>query len=164
MKAKINQRRNRRYLLPVIAAGLFITLALPLILTTRGSAAVDGQMAYASMSLGTLKYKDMTPNQDSCFSRIYNVQPLATVGIEINYPNGNKGDKVIVRVEDGGVLGNGKGVLVIPLDANKKINFNFQVSDSPGLYRVTLRKGSDEKTVQLWVGLPPQLVKNNSKI
>ena len=98
----------------------------------------------------------MTPNQDSCFSRIYNVQPWATVGIEINYPNGSQGDKVIVRVEDGGVLENGKGVLVIPLDVNSKINFNFQVSDSPGLYRVTLRKGTDEKTVQLWVGATPR--------
>ena len=143
-----------------MAAGLFLTLAFPLMLTTRGSPAIDGQMAYATISTGKLKYK-MTPNQDSCFSRIYNVQPLATVGIEINYPNGSQGDKVIVRVEDGGALENGKGVLVIPLDINTKINFNFRVSDSPGLYRVTLRKGNDEKTVQLWVGAIPATGENN---
>jgi len=160
MKAKINQTKNCSYLFGVIAAGLFLTLAFPLMLTTRGSPAVDGQMAYATIFTGKLQYKDMTPNQDSSFSRIYNIEPLATVGIEINYPNGSQGDKVIVRGEDGGVFGNGKGVLVIPLDANNKVNFNFQVSDSPGLYRVTLRKGSDEKTVQLWVGAIPATSQN----
>ena len=161
MKTKINQRRNCRYVLAVIAVDLFLTIAFPFVLTTRGYPVVDGEMAYATISVGELKYEHMTPNQNSSFNRIYNIQPLTTVAIEINYLNGNKGDKVVARVEGGGVLENGKGVQVIPLDGSRNIKFNFQVSDSPGLYRVTLRKGNDEKTVQLWVGAPPAIDSNN---
>src|SRR5947208_16454309 len=108
MKAKINQSKKRRYLAPGIALGLLLTLVFPLVLTTRGlttrgAPAVEGEIAYATISVGKLEYTNMTPNQNSCFSRIYSVQPWATVDIGINYPNGNKGDKVIDEVEDGGV-------------------------------------------------------------
>jgi hypothetical protein len=161
MKTKIHQRKNRSYLLPVLAAALFLTVAFPLVLTARGAPADNGEIAYATVSVGTRTYKDMRPNQDSRFSRIYNIQPLATVGIEINYPNGNKGDKVVLEVLDGGVLGNGKGVQVISLDGNRNISFYFQVSDSPGLYRVILRKAHDLKTIQLWVGASPAIDSNN---
>src|SRR5437588_172261 len=118
MKTKTNRKKNRRFLVG-IAPGLLLTLAFPLVLTTRGAPAFDGQIAYATVSVGQLRYENMTPNQDSCFSRIYNIQPAATVGIEMDYPNASKGDKVVVEVEDGGVLGNGKGVQVISLDDNR---------------------------------------------
>jgi hypothetical protein len=161
MKTKSNRKKNRRYLLVGVAPGLLLTLAFPLVVTTRGTPAFDGQIAYATVSVGKLRYEHMTPNQDSCFSRIYNIQPLATVGIELNYPNGSKGDKVVVEVLDGGVLGNGKGVQVISLDGKRNMSFHFQVSDSLGLYRVTLRKGHDLKMIQLWVGAPPAIDSNN---
>ena len=66
---------------------------------------------------------------------------------------------MIAEVEDGGGLGNGKGVQVLALDASHNARFTFQVSDFPGLYRVEVRKGHDEKTVQLWVGRPPAIAR-----
>jgi hypothetical protein len=167
MKTKINQSKKRRYLVPGIALGLVLTFVFPLVLTTRGlttrgAPPVDGKIAYATISVGQLEYTNMTPNQNSCFSCIYGVQPWAIVDIGINYPTGNNGDKVIAEVEDGGVLGNGKGVQVLALDASHNARFTFQVGDFPGLYRVIVRKGKDEKAVQLWVGASPTIARANS--
>jgi hypothetical protein len=150
--------------LSAIAVSLFLSLGFLFVLTTRAAPAAKGQMAYATVFVGEQTHKDMRPNQESCFTRIYNIPASATVGIAINYPNGSKGERVVVGVGDGGVLGNGKGVEVIPLDSGRNIRFNFQVAESSGLYRVTLRKGSDEKTVELWVGARPQSLRNNPEL
>ena len=65
MKAKIDQSKKRRYLVPGIALGLLLTFVFPLVLTTRaltprGAPAVDGQIAYATISVGQLEYTNMT--------------------------------------------------------------------------------------------------------
>jgi len=79
--------------------------------------------------------------------------------VEIFYPDGKEGEKVVVSVWDGGLLDNGESVKVVYLDNEKKCVFNFQVTRSLGLFRLLLFKGTDQKVVQFWVGAERKPVK-----
>ena len=111
---------------------------------------VDGQMAICTVKVGDKLYT-RRPNQIGCFPKIAKIPPGDTVAIEVSYPNGRAGEKIVLSVEDGGKLDNGKGVKVMQLDNQKKCSFNFTVTQYPGLYRVSLLKNMDTKVVQLWV-------------
>ncbi|MEO6729774.1 MAG: hypothetical protein ABIN01_01060 [Ferruginibacter sp.] len=101
-----------------------------------------------------------TLNQLGYFEQVSNIQPLQNIPIEIAYPNGRPGDRVIVAVADGGTLDNKEKAKMLQLDIQKKLAFNFQAASDPGIYRIFLRKGKDTKVIRLWVGPEPLPVKN----
>lgn len=106
------------------------------------------------------KIYQLKPNQLGLFDQVSNIQPLQIVPVEVSYPQGKTGEKVILAAEDGGRFDNGKMFSILQLDAQRKVSFNFQVSDQSGIFHVSLRKGNDIKVIQLWVGHDPFSVKN----
>lgn len=101
------------------------------------------------------KSYNLKPNTGGYFQRIAGIEKLAIVPIEIFYPDAKAGEKVVLSVLDGGALDNGQMVKMVSLDAQKKCSFKFQVTDQLGLFRISLYKGEDTKTMQLWVGPEP---------
>jgi hypothetical protein len=114
----------------------------------------DGEAAICKIKAGG-KVHTLSPNEVGAFKVVPNIQPLQIVPIEIIYPNSSPNEKVQLSVEDGGALENGKSGMVLQLNDEKQISFTFQPSRQPGLYRISLYKGSDVKTVQVWVGSKP---------
>lgn len=112
------------------------------------------------MDIETDSYR-LEPNEFGLFDRISDVSPLEVIPIAMAYPEGNEGEKVVIIVQDGGQLDNGKRVKLVQLDKRKKVSFDFQVTSSPGIYRVMLRKGNDTKVLQFWVGAAPAISKKN---
>ncbi len=84
------------------------------------------------------------------FSKVRGIKLNTAVPVELSYPGGTPGGKVVISAVDGGLLDNNKTFKVLSLDNEKKVSFNFQANTGPGLYRITSRKGNDTKTVQLW--------------
>jgi hypothetical protein len=91
------------------------------------------------------------------------VEPNEAMPVQVGFPEGQVGDPVAVVAEDGGKLreaGSGKGQggsgggagLVARLDERKQVGFTFQATKPGGLHRVTLRHGTDTKTLEFWVG------------
>ncbi len=110
---------------------------------------VPGEPAYCTIIANNKTYV-LTPNQVGSFDRVFNFSPGQLVPVEVTYPNGRAGDKVVVAVEDGGSV-DSKGVLSARLDNQKKIRFQFQVFDI-GMHEITLKKDNDIKTIQLYGG------------
>jgi hypothetical protein len=90
-------------------------------------------------------------------NRIANIRPQGKIPIEVVYPDGNTGEKIVVIVLDGGNLDNGKNMKVVPLDTQKRARFIFTTSSSNGMHRVMLKKDLDTKIIQLWVGAEPEV-------
>ena len=119
---------------------------------------VKAEPATCNVKANNKKY-NLKPNQAGQFQRISNIAPLSIMPVEIFYPDGKEGEKVVVSVWDGGLLDNGESVKVVYLDNEKKCVFNFQVTRSLGLFRLLLFKGTDQKVVQFWVGAERKPVK-----
>ena len=130
---------------------IFFILFLP---ETKAQPVQKGQAAQCNISVNNKQYS-LTPNADGHFQRIANVEKLAVVPIEVYYPDAKPGEKIIISVWDGGTIDNGQMVKVIQLNGQKKCSFTFQVTNQLGLFRISLYKGDDTKTVQLWVGSEP---------
>jgi len=92
------------------------------------------------------------------FERIH-IEPKQKIAVQVSYPQGEPGAKIIVEVVDGGHLDNKTIVQVQSLDAARSVAFNFQASDPTGIYRVTLRYGADLKELNFWAGPEPVFVK-----
>lgn len=129
--------------------------------------AVDGEMAFCTIKVDNVQkrgrrlvttdsksYK-VTPNQNGSFDQVSDIKPLQKVPIEVYYPHGRSGEKVVISVEDGGTLDGNKRVRAVLLNGQNKISFNFQTAAAPGIYTIKLYKGDDIKEVQLWVGPEP---------
>jgi hypothetical protein len=150
---------------------LFLSFSLPLFLHAQqkqqSGRAVDGEMATCTIKVTHMQKKggktvstasesyNLTPNQMGTFDLVPDIQPMQKIPVEIAYPQGRSGEKVIIEVMDGGSIDDNKKVKVVQLNSGNKISFNFQVASDPGMYRVTLRKGEDVKEIQLWVGPAP---------
>ncbi len=106
------------------------------------------------------KYVQVEPNQAGFFDRVSNIRPGAVIPITVLYPQGRKGEKVVVLVQDGGSLEKEKKVEELTLDSRREISFRFRATSSPGLFRIMLRKGNDEKVINLWVGEEPPVAEN----
>jgi hypothetical protein len=113
--------------------------------------------------------QNLHPNQVNSFPRV-NIQPNDTVQVSVAWPKGSPGEPVVVAVEDGGSLGAvgqsadksaqskaAERVLKLALDDKGQIKFAFTCSAESGIFRVTLRKGAETKTVELWAGALPTL-------
>jgi len=135
-----------------------LTFACLLFMGTASSAqtprACDGERATCKIKVNDKIYEPPL-NQVEYFARITHLEPSATLLIEVNYPDGSVGEKIVVSAEDGGKFDNNKIVEVKQLDDAKNISFEFQVGNSEGLYRVNLRKGDDRKVVRIYVGSVP---------
>jgi hypothetical protein len=123
--------------------------------------AVPGQHAVAKVQARGREYQ-LTPNQVGNFQRMY-VEPNQQMPVQVGFPEGQAGDSVAVVAEDGGKLreaasgkgqGNGDGGigLAARLDERKEVAFTFQATKPGGLHRVTLRHGTETKTLEFWVG------------
>ena len=101
---------------------------------------------------------DLAPNQLGVFQRVY-VGARSQIAVKVDYPKAVNGDPVIIQVQDGGQLDNGTVVQKGEIkDGN--VAFNFRATENAGIHRVSLRKGSDVKTLDFWVG-PPLPVRTN---
>ncbi len=109
-----------------------------------------GQRAEATISLGKTAYS-LRPNQVGSFGRIL-IGPKDKADIEIAYPNGKPSEIVMVQPMDGGRVGDKLGGLKLELDKQGKLRFQFQANEESGIYRVVLRKQTDIKVVEFWVG------------
>ncbi|HEY5893346.1 MAG TPA: hypothetical protein VIT91_08960 [Chthoniobacterales bacterium] len=111
---------------------------------------VGGDRAVAAVSYAGRKYS-LQPTQYGFFDRVL-IGPSAKVPVQVTYPDGEPGEKVIVEVEDGGQLDNNSILAVQALDDEKRLAFVFQATDQTGIFRITLRKGDDVKTLNFWAG------------
>jgi hypothetical protein len=114
-------------------------------------ASLNGEMATASTLVGNTRY-NLSPNQIGVFPRVAGLDPHQTLPVEVSYPGASPGDKVIVEAEDGGHFDNKKVVKVADVGGDKSIQFDFTTGGEEGVYRITLRKGADVKTLDFWVG------------
>lgn len=98
------------------------------------------------------KIYDLKATKAGFFPQVSNVKPSTIVPITVTYPQGIADEKVVLAAEDGGRFDNNKSVMTVFLDAEKKCVFNFHLTKNDGLFDITLHKGNDAKTIQLWVG------------
>ncbi|HYV91429.1 MAG TPA: hypothetical protein VE978_06585 [Chitinophagales bacterium] len=154
MKIKILHAKYRRNFFLSAAAILLAAVSFSFPLLAQSQRAADSERSTCKIKVND-KYYEPRLNQFGYFDRISNLPLDATVTVEISYPDGSDGEQVVISVEDGGKLDNGKTVKVAQLDNQKKLSFSFRfIADDPGVYRITLRKGNDEKVVQLWAAAP----------
>jgi hypothetical protein len=93
------------------------------------------------------------------FPRIY-VAPGEEAEVRMRWPQAAPGDKVVAAVEDGGQLGHGERVKALEVDANQELSFPFVAGMEPGIYRISVRRGAETKTVQFWASNDPKLSVN----
>lgn len=104
---------------------------------------------------GEKKQYTIKANHAGAFPRLSNIQPNENISIVISYPKADIGEQVIITVQDGGKLDNGRKIKVMQISKQKQLSFRFQVTEDLGLYRLVLNKGQDNKVLQFWVGNEP---------
>jgi hypothetical protein len=115
------------------------------------SSSIRGEMAICKIKINKKQFI-RSLNQNNAFERVYRLQPAAIAFIEVNFPQASTGDTVVAEVHDGGVLNDSSTVLAMEMSNDKKINFKFTAGSNPGVYSISLKKGNDIKTIELWVG------------
>ncbi|MEI6035265.1 MAG: hypothetical protein WCS65_13430 [Verrucomicrobiae bacterium] len=121
--------------------------------TSSPGADVSGVPAKATVVVAGKEYS-FAPNSQGLFPRV----PMGlqeTVTVAVAYPEGAAGDLVTIQSEDGGSLAGGETVVQATLDDNRQVRFPFKSTQEGGIYRVTLRKGFDEKRLEFWGGTEP---------
>lgn len=110
-----------------------------------------GEPAKARVSVGGLRTPFLVPNQVGSFPRVY--LPLGgQADVQMQLPDAAPGDQVVAAVEDGGHFADGKPVQAFTLDENREIAFQFQASQSLGIFRVSVRHAAQTKIVTFWAG------------
>ncbi len=110
-----------------------------------------GEPARARVTVGGVRTPLLLPNQVGSFPRVY--LPLgAQADVEVQLPEATPGDQVVVAVEDGGTVANGKPVQALTLDENRQVAFQFQTTQSVGIFRVSMRHNAQTKIVTFWAG------------
>ena len=136
------------------AALWLATLSLSLVAfspsASAQSAGISGERAYARITRSK-QALTVNPSQVGNFPTI-DVRPQAAIQIEVIYLEGTAGQAVTLTAQEGGTLGNGKPTQDITLDSQKKAVFTFATGSGRGLYQVLLRKGTDFKVLEFWVG------------
>jgi hypothetical protein len=122
-------------------------------LTMRASGpAHDGELVLAKVSIQNETY-NLTPNRVGNFQRVH-VSANEMVAVNVDYVQGHDGEAVSIMVLDGGQLDNGQPTKRLVLGEDKRLAFNFQVTEQRGVHRVKLSKGADQKLLDFWVGEP----------
>lgn len=162
MKCKISSWRAYA---PLIAA---IALLVSPTANAQEKRLIKGEMATCEISMlaagdrgKAADQKKYAPplNQLGYFDMITNIRPHQQFMVQVAYPRAARSEKAWVIVLDGGLLDNGRKEQVVQLDAHRRLMFNFKAGASPGIYRVVVRKGSDSKVIQFWVGPETATVK-----
>ena len=110
-----------------------------------------GEPASAWVTVGGVHTPLLSPNQVGAFPRVYLPQG-GQADVQVQLPEAAAGDQVVVAVEDGGDLANGKPAEAFTLDESRQIAFQFQASQSLGNFRVSVRHGAQTKIVTFWAG------------
>jgi hypothetical protein len=119
---------------------------------TPGVPVSDPSQVQAQVKVGNTVYR-LVPNDNGYFGQI-DIPAKQKMNVQVYEPNGQAGDNYIVQVEDGGsLLGQRfQGAQAAPLNDAQELNFQYQVSNQPGIYRVVLRSGGDVSVLNFWVG------------
>ena len=94
------------------------------------------------------------PNALGLFPRV-NIALEEKVEVSVVYAEAQPGDMVVVQAEDGGVLDQNRTALQLKLDGERRLRFAFKSTAEGGIYRVTLRRGFEEKRLEFWGGKAP---------
>ncbi len=114
--------------------------------------AVHGKEAH-SVVVVNKKRMELTSNIAGEFPRVQ-VKPKETIPVRVTFPGGDPGDFVMIEAKDGGHLENRKIVKPTALDAKRGVDFEFTTNQEEGVYRVLVRRGSDQRLLDFWVGEP----------
>ncbi len=104
----------------------------------------------------------LAQNQLGVFVPRPEVKPGAQVPIVVSFPDGAVGEKVVANVLHGGDLDGGEAVLIRSLDEKKAVRFTFTAGKSEGIYQVSIRRGAQVRTVEVWAGTPLKLAETES--
>lgn len=113
-----------------------------------------GEPATASITLDGKAIDLGEPNQAGIYRRV-RTEPGVPVPVEVSYPSASAGTEVVVAVQHGGSLKGGAPAEVLKLDELRRARFTYTVGGEPGLFHVTVRKGSDVKILDFWAGPEP---------
>ena len=116
------------------------------------SAGISGERCYARI-VRVKQGLTVQPNQVGTFPEI-SVRPATPIAVQVIYNAGLANQKVTLTALEGGTLGNGLSTQDITLDSLKTATFSFATGAGRGLYRVAVRKGTDLKILEFWVGEP----------
>ncbi len=75
--------------------------------------------------------------------------------VSLEFTAAAPGDLVVLQVEDGGRLGNGRILETRKVGLARTVEFEFKTSAQPGTHRVTANHNGDVKTLDFWVGPEP---------
>lgn len=98
------------------------------------------------------KTHDLEPGPSGAFPDLP-CQALSTADVTVVYSSAEGPSDVILQAEDGGVFPDGSSVRAVRLDKANTARFTFINGVQHGLFRVTLRRGADIKTIPFWVEL-----------
>jgi hypothetical protein len=80
----------------------------------------------------------------------------------VAYPESEAGDLITIQSEDGGGIDGKQIVKQFHLDEARHLSFTFTSTMEGGVYRITLRKGFDEKRLEFWGGPVPEIQRPKS--
>jgi hypothetical protein len=139
-----------------LSFSLLAPVSTMLLLLFSSAALAQGQPEEPEIAICKIKANNRDyqsrSNDEGYFMLVSAIPPKALIPIEVIYPGGKAGEKVVLTAVNDGFFDNKKQVKVVQLDRQKKCTFTFQLTSHPGLFEVVLRKGADAKVVQLWVG------------
>ena len=128
-------------------------------ITTRSRPSLPAATATAHVSVGNQQFSvQATP--DAVFVPRVNTAVGARPVVRVKFRDGEPGEPVVVQVEDGGALENHALTQLARLDEQRQIQFAFQMTQNPGLFRVVVRKGGEAQTLEFWAGPPLPVAKN----
>jgi hypothetical protein len=102
----------------------------------------------------------LTPNQAGVFIPRPEVAPGTKIPVTVRFAEAQPGEKIVAATQHGGALGEGKPVLVLPLDAERQARFDFTTGESRGVYHITVRHGSLVRVLEVWAGEPIPLAQS----
>lgn len=143
--------KNRNYHQKTIIISTAVAILALTSIHAFSKPSIRGEMANCRVVINKKTFV-LSLNQNNAFDRVSRVPANSIASIEVHFPQGNAGEVVIAEVQDGGSFEDGSGLVALTLANDKKIHFNFKTGGDQGSYVVTLRKGNDVKTVELWVG------------
>ena len=114
------------------------------------SGPMEVEPAVATVSLKGVQ-TSFEPNSMGSFPRL-NIEANEKASVTVSYPKGKAEEFLSIQCEDGGSLDNKTVIQQGKLDGTRAISFQFKAGIQEGIYRVTLRKGFDEKQLDFWVG------------
>ena len=110
----------------------------------------------ARVRLADDKIVELAPNALGLFPRVL-LAKEQTVSVTAHYPAADPGEVLVISAEDGGQVNGSSPVQAAPLDANRSVTFRFTTTQNEGVFRVTLRRASEQQQFDFWVGPEPVL-------